>query len=104
LKAPKTSGGGRTPVRHTIPLGIVIFIVKLKLSTWERLSTRQKNKRFEDLAQEKKCKGLVWGSCISLSGVNLCGYVTGTSFNPVYNAIHLHDPYNSIHIHDPSFF
>jgi len=32
LKAPKTSGGGRTPVRHTIPLGIVIFIV-LK-ETW----------------------------------------------------------------------
>jgi len=28
LKAPKTSGGGRTPVRHTIPLGIVIFLVK----------------------------------------------------------------------------
>jgi len=25
--APKTSGGGRTPVRHTIPLGIVIFLV-----------------------------------------------------------------------------
>jgi len=28
LKAPKTSGGGRTPVRHTIPLGIVIFLVE----------------------------------------------------------------------------
>jgi len=27
LKAPKTSGGGRTPVRHTIPLGIVLFLV-----------------------------------------------------------------------------
>jgi len=27
LKATKTSGGGRTPVRHTIPLGIVIFLV-----------------------------------------------------------------------------
>jgi len=27
VKAPKTSGGGRTPVRHTIPLGIVIFLV-----------------------------------------------------------------------------
>jgi len=27
LKANKTSGGGRTPVRHTIPLGIVIFPV-----------------------------------------------------------------------------
>jgi len=27
LKAPKTSGGGRTPVRHTIPLGIAIFLV-----------------------------------------------------------------------------
>jgi len=28
VKAPKTSGGGRTQVRHTIPLGIVIFLVK----------------------------------------------------------------------------
>jgi len=28
VKAPKTSGGGRTPVRHTIPLGIVIFLVR----------------------------------------------------------------------------
>jgi len=27
VKAHKTSGGGRTPVRHTIPLGIVIFLV-----------------------------------------------------------------------------
>jgi len=27
LKAPKTNGGGRTPVRHTIPIGIVIFLV-----------------------------------------------------------------------------
>jgi len=27
VKALKTSGGGRTPVRHTIPLGIVIFLV-----------------------------------------------------------------------------
>jgi len=27
VKAPKTSGGRRTPVRHTIPLGIVIFLV-----------------------------------------------------------------------------
>jgi len=27
VKAPKTSGGGRTPVRHAIPLGIVIFLV-----------------------------------------------------------------------------
>jgi len=25
-KVPKTSGGRRTPVRHTIPLGIVIFL------------------------------------------------------------------------------
>jgi len=30
LKVPKTSGEGRTPVRHTIPLGIVIFLVFLK--------------------------------------------------------------------------
>jgi len=30
LKAPKTSGGGRTPVRHTIPLGIVIFLVSFE--------------------------------------------------------------------------
>jgi len=29
VKAPKTSGGRRTPVRHTIPLGIVIFLVLL---------------------------------------------------------------------------
>jgi len=27
VKARKTSGGGRTPVRHTIPLGIVIFLL-----------------------------------------------------------------------------
>jgi len=27
VKAPMTSGVGRTPVRHTIPLGIVIFLV-----------------------------------------------------------------------------
>jgi len=27
VKAPKTSGGCRTPVRHTIPLGIVISLV-----------------------------------------------------------------------------
>jgi len=27
VMAPKTSGGGRTSVRHTIPLGIVIFLV-----------------------------------------------------------------------------
>jgi len=27
VKAPKASGGGRTPVRHTIPLGIAIFLV-----------------------------------------------------------------------------
>jgi len=32
LKALKTSGGGRTPVRHTIPLGIVIFLVLSKFS------------------------------------------------------------------------
>jgi len=32
LKAPKTSGGGRTPVRHTIPLGIVIFLVVIQKS------------------------------------------------------------------------
>jgi len=31
LKAHKTSGGGRTPVRHTIPLGIVIFLVLPKM-------------------------------------------------------------------------
>jgi len=33
LKAPKTSGGGKTPVRHTIPLGIVIFVVVLVVVT-----------------------------------------------------------------------
>jgi len=27
VKAPKTSGGGRTPGRHTMPLGIVIYLV-----------------------------------------------------------------------------
>jgi len=27
LKAHKTSGGPKMPVRHTIPLGIVIFLV-----------------------------------------------------------------------------
>jgi len=27
LKGPKTSGIGRTPVHHTIPLGTVIFLV-----------------------------------------------------------------------------
>jgi len=27
VKATKTSGGGGAPVRHTIPLGIVIFLV-----------------------------------------------------------------------------
>jgi len=27
VKAPKTSGGRRTTVHHTIPLGIVIFLV-----------------------------------------------------------------------------
>jgi len=27
LKAHKTSGGRKTPVLHTIPLGIVIFLV-----------------------------------------------------------------------------
>jgi len=27
VKAPKTSGESRTPVRHTIPLWIVIFLV-----------------------------------------------------------------------------
>jgi len=31
LKAPKTRGGGKTPVRHIIPLGIVIFQVNLLL-------------------------------------------------------------------------
>jgi len=35
LKAPKTSGGGITPVRHTIPLGIVIFLVGLILNLWD---------------------------------------------------------------------
>jgi len=34
VKAPKTSGGGRTPVRHTIPLGIVIFLVLIVF--WSR--------------------------------------------------------------------
>jgi len=29
VKAPKTSGGCRMPFRHTIPLGIVIFLVVL---------------------------------------------------------------------------
>jgi len=27
VKAHKTSGGRKMPVRHTIPLGIVIFLV-----------------------------------------------------------------------------
>jgi len=36
VKAPKTSGGRRTPVRHTIPLGIVIFlVVVVVVIVWE---------------------------------------------------------------------
>jgi len=30
VKAHKTSGGRKTPVRHTIPLGIVIFLVYIQ--------------------------------------------------------------------------
>jgi len=29
VKAHKTSGGRKIPVRHTIPLGIVIFLVQI---------------------------------------------------------------------------
>jgi len=29
VNAPKTSGGGKTPVHHTIPLGIIIFLALL---------------------------------------------------------------------------
>jgi len=31
VKVPKTSGGRKMPVRHTIPLGIVIFLVCIDL-------------------------------------------------------------------------
>jgi len=31
VKAPKTSGGRRTPVCHTIPLAIVIFLVYIAM-------------------------------------------------------------------------
>jgi len=31
VKAPKTSGGRRTPVIHTIPLGNAIFLVFVKI-------------------------------------------------------------------------
>jgi len=31
VKAHKTSGGRKMPVRHTIPLGIVIFLVLYKI-------------------------------------------------------------------------
>jgi len=32
VKAHKTSGGRKMPVRHTIPLGIVIFLVLINLA------------------------------------------------------------------------
>jgi len=31
VKAHKTSGGRKMPVRHTIPLGIVIFLVFIQI-------------------------------------------------------------------------
>jgi len=37
-KAPMTSGGRKTPVRHTIPLGIVIFLVFV-IQSIENVST-----------------------------------------------------------------
>jgi len=33
VKAHKTSGGRKMPVRHTIPLGIVIFLVLIYQET-----------------------------------------------------------------------
>jgi len=39
---PKTSGGGRTLVRHTIPLGIVIFLVLPEKHYKEKSKNAQK--------------------------------------------------------------
>jgi len=39
VKALKTSGGRKMPVRHTIPLGIVIFLVFIILNLFYQTPT-----------------------------------------------------------------